>query len=1004
MHLENLANEHCDVGSKFKAIDKETQTKQVKDTKCSEKNFKLPLPRELEKKDDEEGTLKVFSFCQIIQDPEKPTSVTIVKESLTEEAHPRKNHLNEDTSSNKYRYCKEVIKPYLQPYAPDCPNSAQLLVNDAIKAAKDEFPENPPCYEVPSPDKKDSKDPKQKSTTNGQRPPPKECSNNCCSDLDESDPCAQEDSCDAEPPPAAPKKCCDCKKDKDKKKERNSDSGPKPNFRLCPGQPQPKICVEITDPSLCPGCPKAKDGKKAEDKCCCECLIGKEDQSNNSDWPAGIESDCCDKSGSDDSCITKLLNKVKTISETCLKKVKPSDGNQPCCCGKPPSPPPPPAAPSSCCCKPKASPPPPPPPPAAPSSCCCKPKPSPPPPPPAPAAPSSCCCKQKSSPPKSKPCPPKPCPPKPCPPKPEAKQCPPPSPCPPEPKPRPPKQCPPPKKKCPPEPKQCPPPSPCPPEPKPCAPKPCPAKKLASSSSSSCPPPKKSSSSCSPKTCPAKKSSATSSCPPPEPKPCSVDTCPAKKSSASSSCPPKEPKPCSPNTCPAKKSSATSSCPPAEPKPCSPNTCPNKKSSTSSSGPKQCSPQPCPAKQCPPQPCPRPCPPEPSSQKQCPVGQCPAHQCPVEECPAKQSASRPCPPTPCSTKISGMDDKPSENPPSKYKPCPTEIPTDGSAKESISDKKVPQKCSKTDSENKTSPNDTPKKNNDTSSDLKFSPKGPCSDGIASQLVQVENAKDCNKPRVTNAGGACCSCGKDDKSKRKTTSKKPANCKPKGSSSMFGKETMDAHSITINTLKCAMKDLMCTVFRTTQDAVSVISTESSKQFEKLKKSASNAFSSSDCPPPKKVSDEPGNATSNTNLRRFSVINLNNLPEQINLPPCKPPEPHPSTASGYLGAALEKVNSAASMISRSLIFEIPPQIKRSYNDDSSEYDVPKPTKPRDVENIIINPLEVNVFTTIKDKIWSMFGDDDKQEREIRSTSSYSESLSSESDEDLINKIID
>lgn len=933
MHLENLANEHCDVGSMFKAIDKETQTKQVKDTKCSEKNFKLPLPRELEKKDDEEGTLKVFSFCQIIQDPEKPTSVTIVKESLTEEAHPHKNHLNEDTSSNKYRYCKEVIKPYLQPYAPDCPNSAQFLINDAIKAAKEEFPENPPCYEVPSPDKKD-----------GQRPPPKECSNNCSSDLDESDPCAQEDSCDVEPPPKAPKKCCDCsKKDKDKKKEKNS--GPKPNFRLCPGQPQPKICVEITDPSLCPGCPKAKDGKKAEDKCCCVCLIGKEDQSNNSDWPAGIESNCCNKSGSDDSCITKLFNKVKTVSEACLKKVKPSDGNQPCCCEKPPSPPPSPAPDSSCCCKPKASPP------------------------------------------KSKPCPPKPCPPKPCPPKPEPKQCPPPSPCPPEPKPCPPKQCPPPKKKCPPEPKQCPPPSPCPPEPKPCAPKPCPAKKLASSSSSSCPPSKKSSSSCSPKTCPAKKSSATSSCPPPQPKPCSPNTCPAKKSSASSSCPPPEPKPCSPKTCPAKKSSATSSCPPAEPKPCSPNTCPNKKSSTTSScppSPKQCSPQPCPAKQCPPQPCPRPCPPEPSSQKQCP-----AHQCPVEECPAKQSASRPCPPTPCSTKISGMDDKPSENPPSKYKPCPTEIP----AKES--------KCSETDSENKTS---SPKKNNDTSSDLKFSPKGPCSDGIASQLVQVENAKDCYKPRVTNAGGGGCSCGNDDKSKRRQTYKKPANCNPKGSGSLLGKETMDAHNITINTLKCAMKDLMCTVFRTTQDAVSVISTESSKQLEKLKKSASNAFSSSDCPPPKKVSDEPDNATSNSNLRRFSVINLNNFPEQINLPPCKPPEPFPSTASGYLGAALEKVNSVASMISRSLIFEIPPQIKRSYNDDSSEYDVPKPTKPRDVENIIINPLEVNVFTTIKDKIWSIFGEDDKQEREIRSTSSYSGSLSSESDEDLINKIID
>ncbi|XP_022836649.1 proteoglycan 4-like [Spodoptera litura] len=1120
MHLENLGYEKCDVSSLFKAIDKETQTKKpnaVKNTNCSEKSFKLPLPRELEKKDNEEGTLKVFSFSQIIQDPDCPTSVTIVKESLTEEAHPH----NDDACSNKYKYCKEVIKPFLQPYPPGCPNSGQLLINDAVKAASEEFPENPPCYEVPAPDKNK----KQNCGTDCQQPPVSKCPSKSCSDTDtdsdESDCCSQKPKknkfCES---PKKEAKCCTCTK-KEKKKD-PCDSGPKPNFRLCPGQTEPKICIEITDPSLCPGCPKPRCGKKPADKCCCACLIGKQDldnppispqKSNNSSWPSGIESDCCDKSSESKSCIGKLLTSLKTLSDSCLKKGKSTKDKPLCSCGKPPCPPPP--------CPPPPCPPPPCPPP--PSCSCDSPKP-------------------KKCPPK--PCPPKPCPPKPCPPKPcPTKQCPPkpcpaeqcpPKPCPAEPKPCPPKPCPA---------KQCPPP-PCPPKPKPCSPKPCPAK------AKPCPPPPcpPKPKPCSPKPCPAKQ------CPPqPCPRPCPPKPCPPKPCPAKQ-CPSKEcpAKPSSPKTCPPPNSCPANQCPP---KPCPAKQCPSKECPAKPSSPKPCPPNPCPAKQCPskdfparpspPNPCPaRPCPPMPCStsrntmvdsprenpsnknkpcphetpnessakerspnknkpcphethdescDKECPSNknkscphethdecsakerspnknkpcphethdescdkECPSNKnksCPHEthdECSAKERSpnkNKPCPhethdescdkdcpsnknkPCPHETHDESCDKecpysakkktpnryKPcpyeipvkssdKEHPPSRYKPCPTEIPDENSVKKSTSHKNLCPKNSKADFQSKTSSKDIHGKNNGTSSGLVYSsPKGPCKvNDITSQLVQVENTNE--KPHVTNTGGLCCSCGEKERPTPKHACKNPARtppvCNP-NSSSMLGKSTMDAHNETIATLKCAMKDFMCKVFRTTQDAVSVISCEGNKQYEKLKKSVSDL--TSDCPPPKKVSNESGNTPSNNNLRRFSIINMNNLPEKINLPPCKPPEPYPSTASGYFEAALDKVSSAASMISRSLVFELPAQIKRSYNDDSSEYDIPNYTKPKDVDNLM-NPFEVNVFTTIKDKIWSIFVDDDKQEREIRSTMSSSESLTSESDEDLINKIID
>lgn len=224
--------------------------------------------------------------------------------------------------------------------------------------------------------------------------------------------------------------------------------------------------------------------------------------------------------------------------------------------------------------------------------------------------------------------------------------------------------------------------------------------------------------------------------------------------------------------------------------------------------------------------------------------------------------------------------------------------------------------------------------------------------------------------------------------------------------------MDAHHETLATLKCAVTDLVCKAYKSTQDAATVIVCESAKKLENLKKTASSISSDvppkdqSTCPkPPKKVND----THSRSSLRRLSVVNLDTSDIEDNKDKekiCSKISETNTESKNPMGFIFDKVESAVSMISDSLVFELPKPIKRSYNDSSSKYDVPtpppsKPPSPTDIEHLIFPAGTSQLFSTIKEKIWAMFTEDDKT---TLSSKSSTTTLATDSDEDLITKIID
>lgn len=107
--------------------DKETQTSviQLVNSISSFKSSSRPVPRNIDTSSKNEN-VKSFEFCEVIQDPDDEDSITIIKETFTEEViNDSDRSLFPKPSKNKFKYCKEIIQPYSKKIPnpdPDCPS------------------------------------------------------------------------------------------------------------------------------------------------------------------------------------------------------------------------------------------------------------------------------------------------------------------------------------------------------------------------------------------------------------------------------------------------------------------------------------------------------------------------------------------------------------------------------------------------------------------------------------------------------------------------------------------------------------------------------------------------------------------------------------------------------------------------------------------------------------------------------------------------------------------
>ncbi|KOB52345.1 Uncharacterized protein OBRU01_26063 [Operophtera brumata] len=131
-----------------------TQTNSVPVVKISKppnKCARPPLPRDIDQSDKSSTT--VFEFCEIIHDPESSKDFTLIKETVSVEVKPHLYDSEDDPSTtsskeaNRYKYCKEVIKPYLK-LSGDCPGSEEELLRSVLNSVSEDFPDYQPCFEI----------------------------------------------------------------------------------------------------------------------------------------------------------------------------------------------------------------------------------------------------------------------------------------------------------------------------------------------------------------------------------------------------------------------------------------------------------------------------------------------------------------------------------------------------------------------------------------------------------------------------------------------------------------------------------------------------------------------------------------------------------------------------------------------------------------------------------------------------------------------------------------
>ncbi|XP_053619167.1 uncharacterized protein LOC128680215 [Plodia interpunctella] len=123
-----------------------TQTNENSDSSLNSSKSKGTSPR---KGSSQDLAVKVFEFNEIVQDSDHPELITIIRDSFSEETLEHTDAQTKDTTSNRYRYCREVIKPFLtKDYSKDCQSSDDEIIKDVLESVEKDYPDYKPCFKT----------------------------------------------------------------------------------------------------------------------------------------------------------------------------------------------------------------------------------------------------------------------------------------------------------------------------------------------------------------------------------------------------------------------------------------------------------------------------------------------------------------------------------------------------------------------------------------------------------------------------------------------------------------------------------------------------------------------------------------------------------------------------------------------------------------------------------------------------------------------------------------
>lgn len=198
----------------------------------------------------------------------------------------------------------------------------------------------------------------------------------------------------------------------------------------------------------------------------------------------------------------------------------------------------------------------------------------------------------------------------------------------------------------------------------------------------------------------------------------------------------------------------------------------------------------------------------------------------------------------------------------------------------------------------------------------------------------------------------------------------------------------------------MKDVMCKVFKKSKEAAKALKCESERQLASLKNST--CFSDSKTPDGKAKLKKVSNTHSD--MGTYNVVKLDTSDADENVSANEPQQSDTKTRPDGSRNRLipDRIESAISMISDSLVYELPRPIKsKSFIQQNSEGPTAsQPQIPVDVSNMMMGSF--NFFSSIQDAILAMFNEDDKTN--LSTGKSSATSLDSDSDENILTKMID
>ncbi|XP_031765447.2 uncharacterized protein LOC113521054 [Galleria mellonella] len=157
MFPDKQKSDNCNLSKILATCHRETQTKKTILKDSGSLTDSLQRPSDSINKADKDS-LKSFEFSQIIKESENSNSITVIKDSFTEETHDHSNaeSLSDDAIANRYKYCREIIKPYLKSYPQGCSQSDEKLIQDTLNSINDDFPDYRSCFEIFGSEKKSS--------------------------------------------------------------------------------------------------------------------------------------------------------------------------------------------------------------------------------------------------------------------------------------------------------------------------------------------------------------------------------------------------------------------------------------------------------------------------------------------------------------------------------------------------------------------------------------------------------------------------------------------------------------------------------------------------------------------------------------------------------------------------------------------------------------------------------------------------------------------------------